>query len=133
MLMVGLAPCAFSLTESDYSRRKKAMGTCRPQSFLSTNPSVQVLLCAKKAHTPHHCSRATISKQNVQKFYGLQFTQPSPGCRVQEVQRHNPRSFSLAVVDVPRSNSITSASLVKQCDLRNHGGRGRPAPQSNSA
>ncbi|KAM3241535.1 hypothetical protein ACQJBY_054430 [Aegilops geniculata] len=41
MLMVGLAPCAFSLTESDYSRRKKAMGTCRPQSFLSTNPSVQ--------------------------------------------------------------------------------------------
>ncbi|KAM3387972.1 hypothetical protein ACQJBY_010652 [Aegilops geniculata] len=27
----------------------------------------------------HHCSRATISKQSVQNFYGLQFTQPSTG------------------------------------------------------
>ncbi|XP_044376474.1 uncharacterized protein [Triticum aestivum] len=103
MLMVGLAPCAFSLTEGDYSR-KKSHGNVLP-SVLSR----QIQQCRKA----HHCSRATISKQNVQNFYGLQFTQPSPGCRVQEVQRHNPRPFSLAAVGVPRSNSIASASLVK--------------------
>ncbi|KAM3211754.1 hypothetical protein ACQJBY_065086 [Aegilops geniculata] len=74
MLMVGLAPCAFSLTESDYSRKKPWERVAL--SPLSTNPAVQVLLCAKKAH---HCSRATISKQNVRNFYRLQFTQPSPG------------------------------------------------------
>ena len=54
-----------------------------------------------------------------------------PWC-IQAIQRCNPRPFSLAAVGVPRSNSITSASLVKQCDLRNHAGRGRIAPQSNS-
>ncbi|XP_044376475.1 uncharacterized protein [Triticum aestivum] len=69
MLMVGLAPCAFSLTEGDYSR-KKSHGNVLP-SVLSR----QIQQCRKA----HHCSRATISKQNVQNFYGLQFTQPSPG------------------------------------------------------
>ncbi|XBI28928.1 hypothetical protein VPH35_053046 [Triticum aestivum] len=33
-----------------------------------------------------------------------------------------PRPFNLAAVGVPRSNSIACASLVKQYDLRNHGG-----------
>ena len=48
---------------------------------------------------------------------------------MQEVQRHNPRPFNLAAVGVPRSNSIACASLVKQYDLRNHGG----SRTSNSA
>ena len=49
--MVALAPCAFSLTESDYSR-KKTMGTCCPQSSLDKSssagsPMCQVLPAAK--------------------------------------------------------------------------------------